>query len=170
MRAVLAYLRDPINAVRLGIDTKRIAMAGHSMGGWVTAHTAAQDHELIGVVLISAADMGAIGGQPRERIVALMADNKESLAGVTAESMTDEVIENAKAFRFANTVSGLTQMPLLVLSADDGLAPGTDALVKAIATNGGKKVTSIHVKTDHGWSDHRIQLESTVINWLAGLK
>ncbi|MDR3752021.1 MAG: alpha/beta hydrolase [Terracidiphilus sp.] len=169
-RAVLAYLRDPANARRLGIDTKRIAMAGHSMGGWVTALTAAQDHELIGAVLVSAADMGAIGRQPRQRIVALMDDDKEALAGVTAESMADEVIENAKAFGFANTVSGLTQTPLLVLSADDGLAPETDALVKAIAANGGQKVTSIHVKTDHGWSDHRILLESTIIDWLAGLK
>jgi acetyl esterase/lipase len=30
--AVLAYLRDPANSARLGIDTKRIAIAGHSMG------------------------------------------------------------------------------------------------------------------------------------------
>jgi pimeloyl-ACP methyl ester carboxylesterase len=168
--AVLAYLRDPANSGRLGIDTKRIAMAGHSMGGWVTAHTAAHDHGLIGTILISAADMGAIGGQPRKQIVALMDDDKETLADVTAESMADEVTKNAKAFGFANVAPGLTQTPLLVLSADDGLAPGTDALVKAIEANGGRKVTSIHVKTDHVWSDHRILLESTIINWLAGLK
>jgi pimeloyl-ACP methyl ester carboxylesterase len=168
--AVLAYLRDPANAARLGIDTKRIAIAGHSMGGWVTAHTAAHEPALMGAVLISAADMGAISGMPRAKVVALMADNKETLAGVTAESMADEVIANAKAFGFSNAVAGLTQMPLLVLSADDGLAPQTDALVKAIEDHGGKKVTAIHVATDHGWSDHRILLESTILNWIAGLK
>lgn len=169
-RAVLAYLREPANAARLGIDTKRIVLAGHSMGGWVTARTAAEDHGLLGAVLFSAADMGAIGGMSREQVVALMADNMESLAGVTAESMADEVIANAKAFGFANAVQGLTGTPLLVLSADDGLAPTTDMLVKAIEANGGKNVTAIHVKTDHSWSDHRILLESTIINWLAGLK
>jgi pimeloyl-ACP methyl ester carboxylesterase len=168
--AVLAYLRDPANAARLGIDTKRIAIAGHSMGGWVTVHTAAHDPALIGAVLISAADMGAISGMPREKLVALMADDKETLVGVTAESMADEVTVNAKAFGFSNAVAGLTQTPLLVLSADDGLAPETDALVKAIDANGGKKVTAIHVATDHGWSDHRILLESTILNWIAGLK
>jgi hypothetical protein len=31
-------------------------------------------------------------------------------------------------------------------------------------------VTSIHVATDHSWSDRRIYLESTIINWLAELK
>jgi len=169
-QAVLAYVRDPANAARLGIDTKRIVLAGHSMGGWVTARTAAEDHGLLGAVLFSAADMGAIGGMPREKVVALMADDMESLAGVTAESMADEVIVHAKAFGFANTVQGLTETTLLVLSADDGLAPTTDKLVKAIEANGGKQVTAIHVKTDHGWSDHRILLESTIINWLAGLK
>jgi len=84
--------------------------------------------------------------------------------------MADEVIANAKAFGFDRTVDGLTQLPLLVLSADDGLAPGTDALVKAIAAKGGQKVTSIHAPTDHSWSDRRIYLESTIINWLAELK
>ena len=34
--AVLAYLRDPANATKLGIDTQRIVIAGHSMGGWVS--------------------------------------------------------------------------------------------------------------------------------------
>jgi len=168
--SVLAYLRDPANAARLGIDTKRIAIAGHSMGGWVTAHTASHDHALIGAILISAADMGYLGMAPRDKAVAEMADNMETLAGVTPQSMADEVIANAKAFSFASTVPGLTGTPLLVLSANDGFAEQADGLVKAIGAAGGTKVTAIHVATDHGWSDHRVFLESTIITWLAGLK
>src|SRR5580658_1749869 len=93
--AVLAYLRDPANATKLGVDPKRIAIAGHSMGGWVTVHTAAHDHALMGAILISAADMGAVGTIDRKDAVALMADNKETLVGVTAESMADEVIAHS---------------------------------------------------------------------------
>jgi uncharacterized protein len=168
--AVLAYLRVPANSAQLGIDTKRIVIAGHSMGGWVTVHTAAHDHALIGAVLISAADMGYLGKAPRERVVAEMADDMESLAGVTSASMADEVIANEKAFGFANELPGLSQTPLLVLSADDGLAPSTDALVKAVLGEGNQHVTAIHAATDHSWSDHRIFLESTIVTWLAGLK
>jgi pimeloyl-ACP methyl ester carboxylesterase len=168
--SVLAYLRDPAIATRLGIDTKRIAIVGHSMGGWVTVHTAAHDHALVGAILISAADMGSMAMQPREKVVALMTDNMESLTGVTAESMADEVIANAKAFQFSSDVAGLSQTPLLVLSANDGLAPSTDVLVKQVVAEGNQNVKAIHIATDHGWSDHRIFLEATVINWLAQLK
>jgi uncharacterized protein len=168
--AVLAYLRDPGNAAKLGIDAKRIAIAGHSMGGWVTALTAAHDHALMGAILISAADMGAEGTADRKDVVALMADNKETLAGVTAESMADEVIANSKVFGFSHAVAGLVPVPLLVLTANDGLAPTADRLVKAIQDSGGQKVTAMHAATDHSWSDHRIFLEATVINWLAQLK
>ncbi len=167
--AVLAYLRDPTTAARLGIDTQRIAIAGHSMGGWVVAHTAAHDHALIGAILISAGDMGLLGEEPHDRLVVDMADNMEGLSGVTAQSMADEDQANAKAFRFENTAAGLTQTPLLVLTADDGLAPHSDALVHAIEAKGGHKVTAMHVATDHSWSDHRIALESTILTWLTGL-
>lgn len=167
--AVLAYLRDPKTAAGLSIDTQRIAIAGHSMGGWVVAHTAAHDHALIGAILISAGDMGLLGQEPRDRLVADMADNMEGLSGVTAQSMADEDQANAKAFRLEDTATGLTQIPLLVLTADDGLAPQSDALVHAIEARGGHQVTAIHVATDHSWSDHRIALESTILTWLAGL-
>jgi uncharacterized protein len=167
--AVLAYLRDPANASKLGIDPKRIAIAGHSMGGWVVAHTAAHDHALTGAILISMADMGLIGGMEHARAVAVMADDMESLADVTAESMANEVKANEKQFLVAGTAGGLARIPLLALTANDHLAPQTDALVAAIKAKGGTKVTVIHMDTDHGWSDHRIALESAVITWLAGL-
>jgi pimeloyl-ACP methyl ester carboxylesterase len=167
--AVLSFLRNPANAAKLGIDPKRIAIAGHSMGGWVVAHTAAHDHALLGAILISMGDVGRIGYLPHDQAVAIMADNMEALSGVTAESMAAEVTAHAKAFVVSGTAAGLAQIPLLALTADDNLAPATDALVEAIKAKGGTRVTSMHVATDHSWSDHRIALESIVITWLSGL-
>jgi pimeloyl-ACP methyl ester carboxylesterase len=167
--AVLAYLRAPANAAKLQIDTKRIVLAGHSMGGWVTVMTASHDHGLAGAILISAADMGKLGEMPHDKLVAEMADNMESLA-TTPESMANEVAQNSNVFAFANAADGLKDVPLLVLSANDGLAPHTDALVHAIQAKGGTNIKPIHAATDHGWSDHRIFLESTIIDWLSTLK
>jgi pimeloyl-ACP methyl ester carboxylesterase len=167
--AVLAYLRDPATATALGIDTRRIVLLGHSMGGWVAAHTAAHDPGLIGAILISASDMGRVGSGPAARVTASMANNMESLAGTTPQALADELQKNVKAFRLENAVAGLSRIPLLALTADDHLAPDTDGLVKAIREKGGDKITAMHVATDHSWSDHRIALQSTIITWLAGL-
>jgi pimeloyl-ACP methyl ester carboxylesterase len=168
-RAVLAFLRDPANVAALRIDTQRIVLAGHSMGGWVVAHTAAQDHGLIGAIVISAADMGRTGSGPPDRLLRSMADDLESLNGVTAESMAAELRDNAGTFRMENAAAGLAQIPLLALTADDGLAPDATALVNAISAKGGHQATIKHFATDHSFSDHRIALESEIINWLAGL-
>ena len=172
--AVLAFLRDTTNARALGIDTTRLVLAGHSMGGWVTAHTAAHDHELRGAVLFSAADMGLSGvrgaGAARPRLVAGMADNMESLAGVTAEQMADELIANGERWQFDRAVAGLTRTPLLVLTSNDGLAPQADALVAAVRAGGNGRVTTVHVATDHAWSDRRVALESAVVRWLDGMR
>jgi len=167
--AVLAYLRDPSNAAKLGVDPKRIALAGHSMGGWVVAHTAAHDHALTGAILISMADMGLTGGRPRAQAVAAMADDMETLADVTAESMVDELVAHAKEFVVTGTAAGLAQLPVLAITANDHLASQTDALVAQIKAKGGTRVTAAHLDTDHSYSDRRIALESVVITWLSGL-
>lgn len=166
-RAVLAYLRDSARA--LGVDTARLVVGGHSMGGWVAAHTAAADPALRGVVLISAADMGRAGAAPRAATVRLMADNMESLAGVTAERMADELRQNADRWALRGTVAGLARTPLLVLSSDDGGAPAAEAFAAAERAAGNARVTTRHVATDHSWSDRRIALEAAVVAWLQAL-
>ena len=166
--AVLAYLRDPKTAVKLGIDTSRLALAGHSMGGWVAAMTAERDPKLMGTALISAANMGGLG-LTGPRLVSEMADNLESLA-TNAQAMADEIDQHKAALDWTSGAAGLARRPLLILSSDDGLAPGTDALSSVVRGVKGSQVTTLHVATDHGWSDRRIRLESEVIRWLATLK
>jgi pimeloyl-ACP methyl ester carboxylesterase len=166
--AVLAFVRDSANAQRLGIDPRRIVVAGHSMGGWVAALTAARHQELLGAVLISAADLGLLGAMQRDSLAAVMADNMESLSGVTARSMADDLAGGASRWQFAQAAAGLAHLPLLVLTANDGLAAHSDALVGRVRALGNTQVTTMHQPTDHSWSDKRIALETAVLTWLAG--
>jgi dienelactone hydrolase len=163
--AVLDYLADPHTVQTLGADSRRIALVGHSMGGWVTAHTAAHHPELKGAVLISAADMGRSTAADRDAVIARMRDDMESLAGVTAESMADELIEHGRTWRFDTLDRALSRVPVLVLSSDDGLAPQTDRLVIGLR-EAGCRVEAFHASTDHGWSDHRIELQQRILRWL----
>lgn len=169
--AVLAFARDPANAAKLRIDPKRLVIIGHSMGGWVTALTAAKDKQLIGAAMISAANLGAFAKAPREQLAAGMkANGQEALAGTSPEIMADELIAKADAFDWQKAAPALAATNLFILSSDDGLAPGTDALAKAIQGAGGAKVKTLHVATDHSWSDARVRLQAEVLRWLGALK
>ena len=165
--AVLAFARDTTNARLLGIDPRRIVAAGHSLGGWVTALTAAHHPELLGAVLISAADLGLMGTMQRDSLAVFMAGDMESLSGVTALSMAEELIGGASRWRFDTAASGLAHMPMLVLTSDDGLAALTDPLVRRVRALGNTRVTTVHQPTDHSWSDKRIALQTAVLTWLA---
>ena len=167
--AVLAYLRDPKIASSLRLDPRRIVLAGHSMGGAITAAVAARDHEIRGAVLISAWDMAKATARPHEKLVAGMADDMESLAGVTAESMASDLVAHAGEFNFNALADGLIDTPLLVLTSNDDNVDGDDALVSSIRSKGGHQATKTHVATDHVWSDRRIELAADVITWLKRL-
>ncbi len=165
--AALAYLRDPANAKALGVDTRRLVIMGHSMGGWVAANTAAHDKGLIGLVTFSAWDTANL--DPEATREKAMSENMESLAGVTAASMAQDVTITGPQHPMPKAAPGLVETPYVALTVDDDLKGDTDALVAAIGAQGGAKVITQHVATDHGWSDHRIALQATVIAWLQKL-
>lgn len=167
-RAVLAMLRQPDMAARLGIDTSRIVLAGHSMGGWVTAKVASDEPGLAGAILISAANMGLLGRMPDDRLLAQAAGNSEGLAGTSPAIQAAELREKAAAFDVRANAAGLARQPLLVLTSDDGLKPMTDPLVTAARAAGGR-VSEHHQPTDHSWSDARLTLARKIYDWLKAL-
>ncbi len=172
-QAALDFLRDPAVAARYRIDPGRVVVIGHSVGGLAAAMLGNADPRLAGVGLISAADFAARVGpstaQARARLTAAMADNMESLQGVTPAGLADEIIAHARQWDFTAFAAGLSRHPLLVVTSDDGLAPPGLALARAVRQAGGGPVTEAHLATDHSYSDRRIALELAVIGWLDGL-
>jgi uncharacterized protein len=170
--ATLAFIRSAENARRLSIDVSRIVICGHSMGGWVTAETLAHEPNVLGAVIISAGDFGAIGlraQQNRDAVIGDMNDNRESLAGVTGESMADELVAHGKDWSFKTLAPELIHRRLLVLYSSDFVKADSQELIKDVKAAGGTTIAEKYVVTDHIWSDHRIALESLVIDWLESL-
>ncbi len=178
-QAAIAYLRDPTHAAKLRADPKQIILAGHSMGGFMARYTAAQDPGIKAVVLISAADMAidAIEGlklEQRKFAVARIAkgfaaEGLAPLAGCTATSLAEEAVANADAWNVPHLAAKLASRPMLVVTSDDGLAASNDAFVAAARTAGATKVKTVHLATDHSYSDKRIELEAAVVRFLEQL-
>jgi pimeloyl-ACP methyl ester carboxylesterase len=175
-QSAIAYLRDPVNAGKLRTDPKTIVLVGHSMGGFVAVEASALDPGIRAVAAISAADMDAgkmlaIPAEKRDLAVknfaaSLAEEGMAPLAGTSPESLAKEVMQNADKWAFLNIAPKLATRPLLVISADDGLAPTTDAFVEAVEKAGNQEVRAIHMATDHAYSDHRIVLQQAVLEGL----
>ena len=178
--AAIAYVRSPANVARLRVDPKRIVLLGHSMGGFMAAYNGAHDSGILGIGLISAANMGSIAANPTTP-EAIAATRKElgarlehedilPLAGCTGESLAQELIDHRGTWDFAAYSNLFGNRPLLVITSDDGLAAAAGKLAQTAIAQGSSHVTQQHFPTDHSYSDHRIALTTAVLNWLAGIQ
>jgi pimeloyl-ACP methyl ester carboxylesterase len=179
-QSAITYLRDPANAKKLRANPTDIVLIGHSMGGFMARYVGANDPAIKAIALISAADMGVDRMQsipPDHRSDAirplaehLAAEGMAPLAGCTPESLAQEVATNATAWNIPNLAPKLATRPVLVITSDDGLAPSNDAFVEALHRIGDTQVKTIHMATDHSYSDHRIALQQAVLEALAALQ
>ena len=167
--AALAYLRAPENAARLGMDSKRIVLVGHSMGGWIGAQTLAHDHALLGAALISPGDMGAIGQQGHDAALTFIEEDRESIAEPDSATLADELVAHAGDWTLTALTPQLTDSRLLVLYSNDFVKNDAMKLIDALKAAKSKKLAVGYTATDHAWSDHRIALQAQVINWLESL-
>jgi pimeloyl-ACP methyl ester carboxylesterase len=177
--SAIAYLKQPENAKRLRLDPTRIVLIGHSMGGFMTVQGAAADPTVAAVGLISAADMVQrvpphLPKQAEPQVIAsvskgLADEGMAPLAGCTPESLAKETVAHADEWRFPTKAEALKTRPVLIVTSDDGLAPSNDAFAALLRKDGDTRVTTTHFATDHSYSDKRLELSKTVLDWLSGL-
>jgi pimeloyl-ACP methyl ester carboxylesterase len=175
--AAIDYARSAQMARILRLDPSRIVLIGHSMGGFMAVQAAAADGGILGVALISAADFGGRIGPPLSKdrepgtIRALSAaydrDGMEPLSGCTAEGLAHEMIANATQWSFMGKINALKTRPLLIVTSEDAYARGDQAFASALRHAGNDRVATLHLPTDHVYSDQRGALSGAVLRWLA---
>jgi pimeloyl-ACP methyl ester carboxylesterase len=176
--AAVAWLHDPAIVKHLRADPQKIVLIGHSMGGFMAAYAGAQDSSIRAVGLISAANFGGMAltakahtGDTAAKDIAshLAAEGMAPLAGCTPESLAHELLEHGTAWNISALGPKLASRPVLIITSDDGSQPSSAALAEGLAKAGDTDVKQVHMATDHPYSDHRIALEQTVLEWIATL-
>ena len=174
--AAMAFLRQPENAREYGIDTRRIVIAGHSMGGFFAARYAARHEDVAGAILIDPWNIGLWGKQllarPENRqdeIASMGEDFGNALAGTDAASLASESERHAQDWDLVDDAPGLAGKPLLVIGAEKGNAAEIAPLLEAVLSRHAARLASLTMPTDHAFIDHRIALAGAVVDWLGGL-
>lgn len=174
--AAVAFVRRAEIADKFGIDTHRIVLGGHSMGGFASAAHGRMDPGLLGVVLIDAWNVGItadefakVSGAARAALAAKEFDDLgNSLHGATAASIADEIVAHRADWNFLSWAKDLAHSPLLIIGASQAGGEENRQLAEAVTRAGGH-VTAVTLPSDHSFQDHRIALEAEVVSWLQQL-
>lgn len=170
--AAVAFLHQPEVAAKYRVDTRRIVIGGHSMGGLAAAKHAAAHDDVIALLLIDpwnpVSDAVPVRADPAKHaeLVAGIDDLGNSVVGADAESLATEVERSPADWDLPTLAPKLASRPTFLVWADRGIAKDNQLFAQALETAGAKQLTTAHMPTDHAFSDHRIALSRAVVAWL----
>ncbi|GAA0232440.1 hypothetical protein GCM10009539_17260 [Cryptosporangium japonicum] len=161
--AVAALRADP------GLDPHRIALVGHSMGGYTALRTAAADPGIRAVASLAGFDFGAAAAEVRAdpavyaAYVDGFAGDIAPLAGTSSAALIAELATIPD--RLTALAPALADRPVLLAAGDhDTAAPPAvhhEPLVAALP-----HAVDHRWPTDHAFSDHRVALARAVLAFL----
>jgi pimeloyl-ACP methyl ester carboxylesterase len=174
VHSALGFVRS--NAGPLRADPDRIALIGHSMGGWASLMTASDDPAILGAASLAGWNVGSearfVDGE-RPRLNSMFGESLAPLHGVTTGSLLREVQQHGPEWDVGHRAESLAGRALLVVagSRDAEVPPARHhaPLVEALRVAGASRLTELVWDTDHAFSDCRMALAHTTIDWLGSL-
>jgi pimeloyl-ACP methyl ester carboxylesterase len=165
---VLAYLRSPANAQRLAVDRERLLLVGHSVGGHIAGIVAAADSGVAGVAMISAANRQLALTRPgwAEETRTRFQGELGPLRGTSAAALVQELQRHARDWDLVRLAPRWGGRPVLIVSADDRFRDEDDAIAESVRAADPAHLTTLHLSTDHAYSDSRVALARELLQWL----
>ena len=177
--AVLSWVRTPEIASKYHLDPTRVALVGHSFGGWLVLMSV--DHEEPSVCVAAMAAWN--GGWAKGRYPTHPDEAAESLeyyqvttdgTGGPIHANPDELLtegnDEPERWNYLSKVEVLKDRALLLAAATgDSIDEGVERhqeLASAIRKQGGRRVRLEIFEDDHPFSSHRVALARTLLHWL----
>ncbi|PZG06973.1 alpha/beta hydrolase [Nonomuraea aridisoli] len=171
--AVARAVRTEAFASAYRLDPGRLALFGHSFGGFAALMTAAADPSIAAVASVSGFDFGTVtrtlDPAARARHVEAFGEELLPLRGTSGEALVAEMERAGDRWSLAGLAPRLAGRPVLLIgTSDDSVTPADvhhRPLVKAY-----EQIAAEHHEwhTDHALSDHRGRLIETVRAFLDG--
>lgn len=173
--AVVAALAEPEFAARHRIDPSRLALVGHSMGGFAALVSASELPAVDCAASLAGANLGLWAEAVRTpEGKAAMAGALDAMRGpirTPSGALVAEVLRDEARFDLRRHAPQLAGKPVLLVagSRDEATPPALhhEPLVAAISAQPGAKLESHVLDADHAFADRRVELTRLVIGWLA---
>ncbi|RMG90295.1 MAG: alpha/beta fold hydrolase, partial [Chloroflexi bacterium] len=157
-------------------DPERVALVGHSMGGWAALLTAAELQSVPAVASIAGVNFGVwadmVADDPAMRgfTERFMEQNLAPLLGANAEMLVDEILEHRALWNTLHMVDKLAKRPVLLVAGryDVDVSPHLFhfPLVEALEQEGAQQLSHHLLDSDHAFSNRRIALARLLLEWL----
>jgi uncharacterized protein len=159
------------------LDLGRLAVVGHSLGGFAALRTAAGDAGIRAVVSVAGLDFhvasAAIPTDPGQRVpfIENLAGDLLPLQGTDAKALLDEMTAIGEEGSLATLAPHLAGRPVLLIAAGDRDTDTPPAshhrpLVDAFRAHPVPRLEDHEFPTDHAFSDHRVALIRTIVDFL----
>lgn len=166
------FLRDPANVGKYRCDPQRLVVVGHSLGGFLAGYEASHDPDITAVAMIAAVNIGRVNADAKERETRLKRWETQlhPVRGASASELFAEAERHSKEWDYVQWAQALRMRPILLVEADDQNRADMEALAGALRQKDVVALSHVAVATDHSFSDHRIALQTIVVEWLETLK
>lgn len=174
----VALLGDPPFASEHGIDPERIALVGHSMGGFAALVAGSENAAVDCIASIAGVNLGrralAARADPEQLLAAArgLDAGTKPLRGTSGAALVSEAADNAERFDPIAHVDALSRRALLLVAGTrDSVVPiisNHAPLVKALEAHGAPRLRAVELDADHAFSDKRIELAHLLVDWLEG--
>lgn len=156
---------------RLSIDSDRVFIVGHSMGGFAAINAARRLPMLRGCVCLAPYDMPWFFENDRVDEFASLLPEGSCLKQESPTSLFESAKENYKRLAFSQAAEDLKDINLYFIGAEkDAVAPPRDMiepLYNKLRSLGRETALDYDlIDTNHGFDDKRILLSEKVCTWL----
>ncbi|HYH81965.1 MAG TPA: alpha/beta fold hydrolase, partial [Longimicrobium sp.] len=171
--AAVAWLRSTETRTKFGVDTARIAVVGHSVGGWLALQAPARNPSVSCTAALDAWNVGAFAkmarANPGRDVGAYFRETTDPESGPirgNAADMVREAVANADAWDFLAQAPALKDRAVFLAASTTDADAARVALTQALQSAGAAHVRSTHYTDDHSFSSNRIVLAEELVRWL----